>query len=340
MIAFWSAFVVSAITAYPVYRILLALKSRQSVSQYAPEGHQIKQGTPTMGGIIIVLGMLTGIAVAWVTTMDSLRRFPTSELVGRVEAVFPVSIILVVGFALIGFVDDFVVPRLYAGKRGLGWKQKIILQVVVAAWATITLVPSRPGPAILCAFLVLFCANAFNFLDGLDALAGSVLIALCAGLILLGTTWSPQAPFLPLVMIAATIPFLALNAPPAKLFMGDVGSLPIGALLGLVFSQMLGVTEGPMPTGPLSVLASESTRSNWLAAILIGFLLIAELVPVPLQIFWVKVFKRKLFIYTPIHHGFEKKGWPESRVVWCFFLAQIVLGALAYTVTHLPVGWR
>lgn len=340
MIVFWSAFVVSAITAYPVYRILLALKSRQAISQYAPEGHQIKQGTPTMGGIIIVLGMLTGIVVAWMTTADSVKAFPPALLPVPVWTVFPASLMLLVGFASIGFVDDFVVPRLYAGKRGLGWKQKIILQIVVAVWAAVTLTPNQPARAALCAFLVLFCANAFNFLDGLDALAGSVLIALCVGLMLLGTTWSPQTPFLPLVMIAATIPFLALNAPPAKLFMGDVGSLPIGALLGLVFSQMVGATAGPTLTGPLSILASELTRSNWLAAFLIGFLLIAELVPVPLQIFWVKVFRRKLFIYTPIHHAFEKKGWPESRVVWCFFLAQIVLGALAYTVTHLHLRWR
>lgn len=338
MIAFWSAFITSALVAYPAYRTLLALKSRQAISQYAPEGHQVKQGTPTMGGLIIVLGMLSGIVVAWVVAADSVKSVPSPPFRYQVGAAFVASIILLLGFALIGFIDDFVVPRLYTGKRGLGWKQKITLQIVVAVWAALIFRPGDLGLAAITVFIVLFCANAFNFLDGLDALAGSVLIAMCAGLMLLNLTWLAPSSFLPLILIGATIPFLALNAPPAKLFMGDVGSLPIGALLGLVFSQMFGLEAwkvyAPYPG------SSDLGVTRALAIFLVGFILVAELVPVPLQIFWVKVFKRKLFIYTPIHHAFEKKGWPESRVVWCFFLAQIVLGALAYSVAQWPLGLR
>lgn len=331
---FWIAFLASALAAYPIYKILLALKSRQTVSEFAPEGHQKKQGTPTMGGLIIVFGVF-----AWwfLTLSGSDGGHRDAQLWKWLWSCF----VLLIGFAGIGFVDDFVVPRLIAGKRGLGWKQKILMQVVLAVLATGLLLGWNVDiRSALYVFLILFCANAYNFLDGLDALAGSVLIALCGGLMVLSSSAPMGAGVgsLLIVLIGATIPFLYLNAPPAKIFMGDVGSLPIGALLGLVFSTLM----WPSVAGwtfytPYSTMSEMTSGGGFnslmiLPLLVVGFVLVAELIPVPLQIFWVKVFKRKLFIYTPIHHAFEKKGWAESRVVWTFLLSQILLGALAFSL--------
>lgn len=335
LLPFWSAFLASALVAYPVWRVLLAVKSRQTVSQFAPEGHQKKQGTPTMGGIIIVIGAV----VALVAYSAFLAPPPPGEAIW--EKWFGACAILLLGFAAIGFIDDFVVPRLIKGKRGLGWKQKIVMQVVLAVVATSCLTGWHiTAQSALYVFLILFASNAYNFLDGLDALAGSVLLALCGGLAVLAAT-APMGGEIRIVLTAlmgATIPFLFLNAPPAKIFMGDVGSLPIGAILGLVFATLAWPTSGGWTFyTPYSTLAAPSGPTDFngsmiLPLLVIGFVLIAELVPVPMQIFSVKVFKRKIFPYTPIHHAFEKKGWAETRVVWHFLLAQILLAAFAYSI--------
>ena len=290
---FWVAFLVAAVCAYPIYRALLALKSRQTIDPFAPETHQVKQGTPTMGGLIILAGLI-----------------PTLVLSGAETGL----LLTCIGFAFIGFVDDFIVPRYLKGKRGLGWKQKIILQVGIAtlgAWLTTGLY-GNPLWIGIGAFLILFFSNAYNFADGLDALAGSLL------LVLGGSLWLYcGSPMLGAALVGATLPFLFLNAPPAKIFMGDVGSLPIGAVLGLTYATALKDSAHWQTFGALFAL---------------NFVLILELTLVPIQVGYFKMTKKRLFPATPIHHGFEKKGWPEVKVVWTFFLTQIVCSAIAYTL--------
>jgi phospho-N-acetylmuramoyl-pentapeptide-transferase len=337
---FWVALIVAAILAKPILRFLLATKSRQTVSEYAPEGHQKKQGTPTMGGLIIVLGSTLSI-VGYDLYLRFVRPFNKSTIGSAWNAWYAALLILLLGFATIGFVDDFVVPRLFVGKRGLGWKQKILMQVVFATLASGVMVGWKDAAqGALYVFLILFCSNAYNFLDGLDALAGSVLIALSGGLMVLGRS-APMNGYFEVVLLAligATIPFLFLNAPPAKVFMGDVGSLPIGAVLGLVFASFAWPVYGnwtfytPYSTLSASAESSSPQFGMWVPLLIIGLVLVAELVPVPLQIFWVKVFKKKLFPYTPIHHAFEKAGVAETRVVWHFLLVQLLLAAMAYLV--------
>lgn len=308
-IVFWTALAVAGILAKPILVTLLRLNSRQTVSAHAPEGHQKKQGTPTMGGLIVIAGMLAAM------TVSGYRDFA--------------AIVLLVGFALIGFIDDFVVPRKFVGKRGLGWKQKILMQVVVAVAAAMMARSSALGIGVL-VFLVLFFSNAYNFSDGLDALAGTILLGLASGLIAIGLLTEMRSAWLvPLVaMLGAIVPFLFLNAPPAKVFMGDVGSLPIGAVLGYVVGQFAlgygtGMDHTHVAIGPLLV---------------ISLMMVVELVPVPLQILSVKLRKKRLFPYTPVHHAFEKAGWPETRVVFHFALAQLLLAALAVgLIVGLPV---
>lgn len=301
--AFWLALGVSGLAAWPVYRMLLALRSRQTVSEFAPETHQAKQGTPTMGGLIVLVGFLA----AWLLISPSLPL-----------------VVLVVGFGLVGFLDDFVVPRLKAGARGLGWKPKLLLQVIVALGA-LWLDPRSSGAlwlAIGC-FVIVFASNAYNFSDGLDGLAGTLGIMLCLGLAMVAAmTGVSSVAVAAVALIAGLVPFLALNAPPASVFMGDVGSLPIGAAIGFMGLEL---AQAPSMIPPLAVLSG---------------ILLVELIPVPLQIFWVKVFKKRLFSYTPIHHAFEKQGWPESRVVWSFGLAQFLLTAGAVSLAWLSGGAR
>jgi len=325
---FWVAFAIAAILAYPVFRTLLALKSRQTVSQYAPEGHQVKQGTPTMGGIIMGLGFLIWGAIHW-------GGDRTNDGIGYW--------LLFLGFMLIGFIDDFVVPRLLKGKRGLGWKQKILMQLVVAGGVAWFL---KPDPVIagFLLFTILFFSNAYNFSDGLDGLAGTLGLLIFGGLGVLGLFVNePRELSVVCFAICATyLPFLYLNAPPAKVFMGDVGSLPLGAVMGLMVGQLSLDWEMALPSAyPRS---STTHLSPWFhmegvwnmtmicALSLLSIVMIAELIPVPLQIFSVKVFKRKLFPYTPIHHAFEKAGWPESRVVWRFAFVQALCTAAAIAI--------
>lgn len=327
---FWWSLAVSALASWPVYRLLLLTKSRQTVSQHLP-GHIGKQGTPTMGGIILVVAF---VAATLVSSLATSTPIPASTL-----AIF-------LGFAAIGFIDDFVVPRYMKGKRGLGWKQKFLMQAVVAGagiyfhsgrvldirWAAIT-------------FVVMFMANAYNFADGLDALAGSILLFFGAGLLALALSGMivPESALIAACLMGAVVPFLFLNAPPAKVFMGDVGSLPVGAVLGIAVTSILSPSSGafaPTPglslqqmwEGGLQVEGVHPRPEMVLPLAILCLLMVIELVPVPMQIFWVKVFKRRIFPFTPIHHAFEKAGWPETRVVWSFALSQVVLSALAFWV--------
>ncbi len=314
---FWIALITSVLLVKPIMWWLNRVKSRQNVSVHAPEGHQVKQGTPTMGGIIIVKAVTIAMLIAWF-------RDPGS---GRMNLT---GLILMVGFGLIGFVDDFVVPRIWKDKRGLGWKQKFGMQVVIAILAVLTFTGGRiDSVAAFYTFTILFFSNAYNFSDGLDGLAGSLLVILGAGIVALdllsGTDLISVYWVVP--MIGASIPFLFLNAPPARVFMGDVGSLPIGAVLGASVAVLVAPPAAQTAASPWPV------RTELIVPILVvSFMMIAELVPVPLQILSVKLRRKKLFPFTPIHHAFERAGWKETRVVWTFALWQLLLTVAAVTI--------
>lgn len=302
MKGFWIAFAIAAIASFPILKALIATKSRQTVSQFAPEGHQQKQGTPTMGGLIILAGFLGAV-----------------PFVAKDAQTLPV-VALVALFAIIGFVDDYVVPKMMPGKRGLGWKQKILMQVVAAVVPLMWLGNLEFIGIALGTFFILFFANAYNFSDGLDGLAGTILIGLIVGLLgFQAVDGKGATDVLTFVLLGALLPFLYWNAPKAKVFMGDVGSLGIGALLGYCAFQHL-VFESGTSVGSIGALLVWS------------FVMIAELVPVPLQIASVKLRKKKLFPYTPIHHAFEKAGWPETRVVFVFAIVQLLCSVAAITI--------
>ncbi len=303
--SFWISFLCAAVLAYPTYRLLLMLKARQTISEFVPE-HQQKQGTPTMGGLIVLPGVLLVLAL----------------IPGGIPAA-----VLVAGFALIGFLDDFVVPRLMTGKRGLGWKEKLVLEVLIAGGVSYWLFASSGWLDVaLAAFIILFCSNAYNFADGMDGLAGGLLLCIAPAIIAVVNVVS-STPFATLgcaALMGGILPFLLLNGPPAKVFMGDVGALPIGALLGCAMT--------PAFIGGTSAI--ENHRNPIIALLFISLILIFELVPVPLQIVSVKLRKKRLFHRTPIHHSFQDKGWPETRVVATFLIAQLVFSVVGVSIAY------
>jgi phospho-N-acetylmuramoyl-pentapeptide-transferase len=334
LLAFLAGLIPAAIFAYPVYRAMLALKARQTVSQHVKE-HAHKQGTPTMGGLMILAGLIP--ALAYFVLTPGFSGGSPRNLNG--------VLMLVVGYALIGFVDDFVIPRMMKGKRGLGWTQKLLLQIGLAGLAVSMLGPVSGVAVAFGIFSILFFSNAYNFADGLDWLAATVLMGLAGGIAVVA--WMEQATmvtYLLVMLIGATLPFMAFNRPPAKIFMGDVGSMPIGALLGICVAALawpgvaptIGVTEeaigfstqlgsGPGPLDARSVFV-------WGGLIIMSFVMVAELVPVPLQIASVKLRKKRIFPMTPIHHAYQKAGWKETRIVAMFFGVQLVCSLIGIAI--------
>lgn len=289
-----------------VFKLLVKLKSAQNVSKHL-EGHQHKQGTPTMGGLMVLAGLLCGMACTW-----------------RPE--FLAVLVLVLSYAAVGFADDFLVPRLKPGSRGLHWMPKLGLEVggaVAAAFLTGYTAPWQLG---LFVFMVLFLGNAYNFSDGLDTLSGGLGVILCVGLIALslgtpammrvvdGGSLAQSHVLILGALAAAFLPFLAFNAPPAKVFMGDVGSLPIGGVLAWAVMRMLDGASGRL----------------WFAVGILLLVMFFEIALPPIQVFWVKAFKKRAFRFkTPIHHALEDLGWPHTRIVWLFHVVQASLAVFA-----------
>lgn len=281
---------VSAAMASPlIIQLLRRLKSQQIISEHIPE-HQAKAGTPTMGGLIVLLAVLVSAVANWS---------------GRDTGL----LLLVLAYGLIGFVDDFVVPRLLAGKRGLGWKQKLLLQVLM----TYGILSLHGGSTLSIAtgtFLVLMMSNAYNFSDGIDGLAGTLGVFLF-GFFLVAQPLQSST----IALVGGLLVFLAWNWFPAKVFMGDVGALPIGAALGYrIWEASSGGWTLPTITG-LSVLS---------------LVMLIELVPVPIQILSVKLFGKRVFPKTPIHHAFQVAGWSELKIVSLFGGLQLACSVAAY----------
>lgn len=318
LITFLISSLSAMILAFPIYRGLIALKSRQNVSQYVEE-HAHKQGTPTMGGLIILAGALPGLAY-WTSIAGLKYTLPT--------------IVLVVGYALIGFIDDFVLPRMKKGSRGISWVPKLFMQIGIAGIAVWLGTEVFSVSAIttygLKIFLILFFANAYNFSDGLDWLAGSLLLLLGAGLTAFALRTGRAEWAFPLIgFLGGLLPFMMLNRPPARVFMGDVGSMAIGGMLGLVVADI----------GLYSTWTGVNHQALvWLGLAVLSVVMIIELVPVPLQILSVKLRKKRLFPMTPIHHAFQKAGWPESKIVTMFFVIQALGVGVGFWLITLATG--
>jgi phospho-N-acetylmuramoyl-pentapeptide-transferase len=307
----------------PLIPLLRSLKAQQFISSDAPQRHQAKGGTPTMGGAIILAGALLGTFLAPLVT-----PVPRGEL-DTLRGV----LLCTVAFGAIGFLDDFLIIR--RGKNlGLRAREKLAGQFLVAAlfelWRYQSIAPwlyaaSAPWcpPVLLAVIHVLMLvgmSNAVNLTDGLDGLAAGVSLPVWIYLALAGAAGGATFPIgsLGLVLFCAafaggTLGYLWYNAHPAQVFMGDTGSLAIG---------------GGMAAAAIAL------RQEWLLLVAAGVHLI-EAASVTLQVISFKTTGRRIFKMSPIHHHFELCDWPETRIVARFAILSAIFSALALAIlTH------
>ncbi|NOU95404.1 phospho-N-acetylmuramoyl-pentapeptide-transferase [Paenibacillus sp. LMG 31456] len=306
MIALGAAFVLAVIMGPLFIPLLKRLKFGQQIRSDGPQGHLKKAGTPTMGGTIILL------ALALVVL-----RFADKSI----ETV--ILLIATLGYGLIGFLDDYIKILL---KRSLGLtaKQKLLGQLIVSVIVCILLAQLGHSTDVKVPFIdytiplgwfyypfvvimMLGTSNAVNFTDGLDGLlAGTSAVAFGAYAVIALNTTQPDVAIFSAAMVGAVLGFLVFNAHPAKVFMGDTGSLGIGGGLALV-----------------AVL----TKSEILL-VLIGGVFVVEVLSVIIQVVSFKTRGKRVFKMSPIHHHFELVGWSEWRVVITFWTTGIVLAVI------------
>ncbi len=319
LVAFLVASAFSLLIGPVIIRMLVQLKLRQTISEDVPERHRAKQGTPTMGGFIILLGAAAGLISAWSGH-------------SRLTAV----ILLTLGMMLLGFLDDYLIAA--RGKSlGLKARQKLLGQFIIAGifvwWVYSNATPgttaihfgraSRPeefwdlGWAYypLAAIAIVWLSNAFNLADGLDGLVGGLSLILCLalGMLLVFLPGVEGLAVLSWAIAGGCLGFLWYNSNPARVFMGDTGSLALGA-----------ATAGIAVAGKVELL--------YLALALV---FVVEGLSVMLQVTSFKLTGKRIFLMTPIHHHFEKAGWAEQKIVVRFWLIAGVLAVV--TLYHAGV---
>jgi phospho-N-acetylmuramoyl-pentapeptide-transferase len=329
-LALGTAFFISLLLAPWLIGALRRLHVGQAIREEGPEHHQVKAGTPTMGGLLIVFS-LTLATVLWA----DLANFYVWTV-----------LLVTLAFAAIGFADDWIKVRYYRN-LGLTIRQKLLLQVLVglAAGMAARLVatPAPHAGALAVPFfkgiislglwylpfvvLVLMAtSNAVNFTDGLDGLAiGAVAIAAATYTIfvyvaghariaeylrIVAVSGSGEVAIFTGAMVGAALGFLWFNCHPAQVFMGDVGSLALGGGIGIV-----------------AVIAKQE-----LLLLLVGGLFVLEGLSVVIQVAFFKLRGKRVFRMAPLHHHFELLGWNETQVVVRFWIISVVF-ALAGLAT-------
>ncbi|MED4603724.1 phospho-N-acetylmuramoyl-pentapeptide-transferase [Paenibacillus validus] len=312
MITLGVAFLLAVIMGPLFIPLLRRLKFGQQIRTDGPQGHLKKAGTPTMGGIIIMLALALAVL-----------RFGEKNM----ETV--ILLLASLGYGFIGFLDDYI-KILFKRSLGLTAKQKLIGQLLISAIVCLLLVQSGHSTDIripffdvsfdlgwlyfpFIVFLMLGTSNAVNFTDGLDGLlAGTSAIAFGAYAIIALNNTQPNVAIFSAAMVGAVLGFLVFNAHPAKVFMGDTGSLGIGG--GLVAVAIL-------------------TKAEILLA-LIGGVFLTEILSVVIQVVSFKTRGKRVFKMSPIHHHFELVGWSEWRVVISFWTAGLILAGLGLYINE------
>ena len=301
----------------------------QPIREDGPQTHLAKRGTPTMGGLMILIALV----VSMLLWMDLTNPFVWACLA------------VTVGFGTIGFMDDYdkVTKRSHKGVSG---KVRLLMEFIVAgiaAWIIVSQIstnlyvpflsersiPLGPFYYVFAAVVIVGAGNAVNLTDGLDGLAtmpviiaagAFAIIAYLAGRVdfaaYLGIPHVPRAGELAILcagIMGAGLAFLWFNAPPAAVFMGDTGSLALGGALGAI--------------------AVASHHEIVLAVV--GGLFVMEAASVIIQVFWFKRTGRRIFRMAPIHHHFEQKGWKEETVVIRFWIISIVLAGIGLATLKL-----
>ena len=304
------SFAISAILCPILIPFLRKLKFGQTIRDEGPKAHMKKSGTPTMGGLAILISVA-------VTSLFFVKDYPR---------IIPV-LFTTVGFGIVGLLDDFIKVVL---KRSEGLKpwQKLGCQLVIAGIlcyylvtsdtvSTAMIIPFTGGKTLdlgwffIPAFfiIVLGTDNGVNLTDGLDGLCTSVTILVAVFFTVVSMGMGGGIEPITGAVAGALLGFLVFNAYPAKVFMGDTGSLALGGFV---------VSSAFMLQMPIFIL-------------LVGFIYFAETVSVMLQVaYFKKTHGKRLFRMTPIHHHFELGGWSETRIVTVFSTVTAILCLVAY----------
>lgn len=313
------AFVVAAVSGIFLIPLLHKLKFGQEIREEGPKWHQKKSGTPTMGGFIFIIATVVGVAVG-IALSGNLQW---GETLRGVLALMLASL----GFGAIGFVDDYIKVIL---KRNLGLRagQKFALQFLVAVLFSVWLVSGgiidtqlkipftdfslELGFYLYIPFIVLVmlaAVNSVNLTDGIDGLAGCVTLVVC----IFYLVTSAIDGVTPVILLSASViggllGFLIYNRFPAKVFMGDTGSLFLGG----------------------TVAAMAIYMKNPLALIIVGLVYVIESSSVILQVAWFKKTGKRIFKMSPIHHHFEMCGWSEIKIVTVFSIVTALLCVVGF----------
>lgn len=315
------SFLMSLIIGSRLIKVLNLKHASQRLSIYLEQRHKTKKNTPTMGGLIFSISLFLIILILY--------------LFNKITITYNLIIVLFTFFSysLIGFIDDFLIIK-RNNNKGLSEWCKLVLQIIVAIFFFYLFISAGNETLIwihslnikvniswyyglFILFVLVASSNAVNITDGLDGLAGGLcLIAfLTFGIITYNTTWLlgyVEIAYTCFIISGSIMAFLIFNVNPAKVFMGDTGSLALGATLASI-----------------AIL----TRHE-LLLVLIGIVFVIETLSCIIQRIYYKITHKRLFLMTPIHHSFEKKGYKETDIVKYFWLVGLLASmcALAFGV--------
>ena len=308
VVAIMIGFLMSAGLGLILVPCLKKLRVGQKISIFVGETHRKKEGTPTMGGLIFILPTI----IATIALV----------LMGKISYTSNLGIVLLVflGYACIGFLDDFLSIR-KGNNEGLTTYQKLFMQVLIAigffyiymrsggqtSWVVGTLhIDLEMGwlYGLFILFVLVGASNAVNITDGLDGLAGglSAIAFIAFSLISLMVGFEDIGIF-SLILVGSIVGFLIYNTYPAKIFMGDTGSLALGGVMGAI-----------------AILTHRE-----LTLLVVASVFVIETLSVIIQTISVQLFHKKIFLMSPLHHHFEKLGWKEPDIVKTFWIAGLVL---------------
>jgi phospho-N-acetylmuramoyl-pentapeptide-transferase len=305
------SFALVVILMPPYIRLLRFIGMGKQIREEGPQSHFVKEGTPTMGGLLII---------AVVLLLFVFLRTPEGGVIA------PLAALGLVG--LLGAFDDYLNARTGEGIRA---RQKMLWLVVVAAVAAFQIQQTYNlngfqvpfiGPVLIAPWLyvllgalaIVAASNGVNITDGLDGLAGGTLVFAYVAFMLIALLNEPNQPniaFLCALIIGALLGFLWFNVHPAQIIMGDSGSLALGATLAVI----------ALITGQILVLP------------LIGLIFVVETASVIIQVLYFKATHgRRIFRMSPIHHHFELGGWDEEKITLRFWIVAILSGLLGVTL--------
>lgn len=309
-------FFISVISGLFLIPVLKRFNLKQTISSFTAFRHSGKNGTPTLGGLIFIIPSLLVMLFLYIR--------------GSLEITHSLLIIIFVfiSYAALGFVDDALKIK-NKENDGLSITQKLIIQVLIAlifffiymqGGGDTHLIITSLGVnidlkwfyGIFILFLLVGSSNAVNLTDGLDGLAGglSLVAFLSFGIITWGTTWVngyQEMAIFCFILVGSLLGFLVYNTHPAKVFMGDTGSLSLGATMAAI-----------------AILTKHE-----LSLALIGGVFVIETLSSIIQIISIKKFGHKIFLMAPLHHHFEKLGWDETDIVKLFLIAGFMMGMVA-----------